>query len=399
MSPLPPVKVRDMTPTLAQKQVCSTTRPTSTGGIWQAGNGPAADSNGFVYLITGNGDFGAANNNYGDSYLKFSQTTNGLTLADYFTPYNQDALNNGDIDVGSAGLLILPDSAGSAAHPHLLLGGSKANNIFLLDRDNLGQFNSTSDSQIVQEPNNAVGGMWCSPAYFNGMFYIVGQSDSLKSFTISNGQMGTTPTAHSAIAFGSSTPCISANGTNNAIVWAVEAYSSIGGGAAVLHAFNATNVAQELYNSGQNLARDNPGGAIEYTVPTVANGKVYVGAQYALSVFGIGNFIAAPTISPSGGIYTNSITVTRLNSLPGDDLLHPGWHDAHGQFHPLYRSFCHYQHGRDPGDCGQTRRGQQRRHHRGIFQQRLSRQRHRPPGRLLRQSGQNLQQSPHFAAH
>ncbi len=303
--------------TLAQTGVFNDTPNGGLGGIWQAGNGPAADSDGYIYLITGNGTFGVSSNNFGDSYLKLAATTNGLALADYFTPYNQDALNTGDIDVGSAGLFIVPDSAGSTAHPHLLLGGSKANTIYLLDRDNLGKYNTNSDSQIVQELNNAVGGMWCSPAYFNGMFYIVGQSDSLKSFTISNGQMGVTPTAHSAISFGSSTPCISADGTNNAIVWAMEAYSSIGGGAAVLHAFNATNVAQELYNSGQNLARDNPGGAIEYTVPAIVNGKVYVGAQYALSVFGNGNFLAAPVISPNGGIYTNSVTVTITDATPG----------------------------------------------------------------------------------
>ncbi len=302
--------------TLAQTGVFNDTPNAGLGGIWQAGNGPAADSNGFIYLITGNGAFNAASNNFGDSYLKLA-ATNGLTLADYFTPYNQQALADGDIDVGSAGLFILPDSAGSAAHPHLLLGGSKANTIYLLDRDNLGKYNSASDSQIVQELNNAVGGMWCSPAYFNGMFYIAGAGDALKSFTISNAKMSASPTARSSINFGQSTPCISANGTNNAIVWNMEAYSSISGGAGVLHAFNATNVSQELYNSTQNPARDNPGGAIEYTVPTIANGKVYVGAQYALSVFGVGNFIAAPTISPNGGIYTNSVTVTLADTTAG----------------------------------------------------------------------------------
>jgi hypothetical protein len=305
--------------TLAQTGVFNDTPNAGLGGIWSAGNGPAADSNGFIYVMTGNGAFDAASSNYGDSYLKLAPTNTGLglTLADYFTPYNQEALNNGDIDVGSAGLLILPDSAGSALHPHLLLGGSKANTVYLLDRDNLGKYNTTSDSQIVQELNNAVGGMWCSPAYFNGMFYIAGQGDYLKAFTISNAQMSTAPIARSTFTFGSSTPCISANGTSNAIVWNLEAYSSISGGAAVLHAFNATNVAQTLYSSTQVPSRDNPGGAIEYTVPTIANGKVYVGAQYSLSVFGNGNFLTAPTISPGGGVYTNSVTVTMADSTAG----------------------------------------------------------------------------------
>jgi uncharacterized repeat protein (TIGR03806 family) len=292
------------------------------GGIWSAGCGPAADAKGFVYLNTGNGPFDSTTNNYGDSYLKLAITnnpTNSLALVDYFTPYNQQALANSDIDVGSAGYLVLPDSAGSSNHPHLLLGGSKANTIYLLDRDSMGKYNSANDSQIVQELNGAVGGMWCSPAYFNGMFYIAGSGDSLKSFTISNGVMSASPTAHSATSFGQSTPCISANGVNNAIVWNVEAYSSVG--SAVLHAFNATNVSQELYNSTQDQARDNPGSALEYTIPAIVNGKVYVGAQYAVSVYGIGNFLVAPTISPSGEIFTNSVTIT-INEASSGALIY-----------------------------------------------------------------------------
>ncbi len=297
--------------TLAQRDVFNDDPNAGYGGIWMTGNGPAADTNGNVYLNTGNGTYDA-NNDYGDSILKFNGT-NGLTLADYFTPYNQAMLSSQDLDVSSAGLLLLPDSVGTASHRHLLLSGSKTGALFLLDRDNLGHFNSGSDSQIVQELNGAVGGMWCSPAYFNGHIYIIGQSDYLKCFTISAGAMSAAPIAQSPTAIGYATPTISANGTNNAIVWTMNS----SGGSATLYAYNATNVAQELYNSGQNFARDNAGSSVEFTLPTVANGKVYVGAQYAVSVFGNGIFIAPPTISPNGGIYVNSVSVTLSDTTPG----------------------------------------------------------------------------------
>ncbi|HWY30909.1 MAG TPA: hypothetical protein VNX46_09155, partial [Candidatus Acidoferrum sp.] len=144
--------------TLAQTGIFNANPNGSDGGFWQSGCGPAADSTGNIYLETGNGNWDSTNSNYGNSVLKLS-TTNGLTLVDYFTPYNQLELNLADIDVGSAGEIIVPDSAGSVAHPHLLLAGSKAGTIYLLDRDNMGHFNPTADSQIVQSVSGAVNGM------------------------------------------------------------------------------------------------------------------------------------------------------------------------------------------------------------------------------------------------
>jgi len=308
--------------TLAQTGVFNVTPNAGYGGIWMTGNGPAADNSGYIYLNTGNGNYDA-NNDYGDSYLKLA-ATNGLQLADYFTPYNQASLNSGDTDVSSAGLLLLPDSVGSAAHPHLLIGGSKANTIYLLDRDQMGGFNSSGDSQIVQSLPNAVGGMWSSPAYFNGSFYIIGNGDMLKCFSIAAGVMGTTPTARGPTSYGypGATPTISANGTNNAIVWAIESDAYSSSGPAVLHAYNATNVGQELYNSSQNLSRDNPGPAVEFTLPVVANGKVYVGTEYTMAVFGNASFLPLPTLSPNGGVFTNSITVTLADPMPGITLFY-----------------------------------------------------------------------------
>jgi len=301
--------------TLALKGAYNDEPNAGYGGIWMTGNGMAADTNGSLYFSTGNGT-NDANNDYGDSVMKLS-ATNGLQLADYFTPYNQETLWDQDLDVASAGLLLLPDAAGTPAHRHLLLSGSKTGALFLLDRDNMGHFTPNADTQIVGELNGAVGGMWCSPAYFNGMFYIIGSGDVLKSFSLTNAAMGTTPTAQSAIAFGSSTPAITANGAGNAIVWALDSSAAGSSGPAVLHAFNATNVAQELYNSSQNSGRDAPGSAVEFTLPAIVNGKVYVGGQYSMSVFGNATFLATPTISPNAGTFSESVTVTLADATPG----------------------------------------------------------------------------------
>ena len=152
-----------------------------------------------------------------------------------------------------------------------------------------------------------------SPAYFNGCIYTIGASDYLKCFSIANAALSLTPIAQSPNAFGNATPTISASGTNNAIVWAQNSSS----GSVELFAYNATNVAQQLYNSKQNAARDNAGSAVEFTFPAVANGKVYVGAQYAVSVFGNNTFAATPAITPDGGFYTNSVMVTLSDATAG----------------------------------------------------------------------------------
>ena len=300
--------------TLEQEGVFNTTPNGSAGGIWQAGSGPAADAAGNIYVETGNGTFDAVNQNYGDSVVKFSPA-GGLVLLDYFAPANQLDLNLEDLDIGSAGLILLPDAVGSAAHPHLLVAGSKAGVFWLLDRDQLGQFNAAGDTQIPQEITGATGSMWVTPAYFNGAIYYCAAGDNAKAFAITNGAINTTPASQSTVAInypGSSLE-VSANGVSNAIVWGLDS-SANQSGPAVLNAYDGTNLALELYSSSQNPARDNPGLAIKYTMPTVANGKVYVGAVDALSVFGNISYLAPPVISPNGGIITNSVTVS-LSSL------------------------------------------------------------------------------------
>ena len=312
--------------TLAQTGVFNTAPNIGYGGIWMTGNGPAADTNGAIYLNTGNGTFDANTGgvDYGDSILKLTNGPSGLKVADYFTPYNQSTMNSQDLDVSSAGLLLLPPVNGT----NLLFSGSKFGTAYLVNTANMGQFQSGSDSQIVQALVGAVQGQWSSPAYFNGFLYFIacqnqgGGSDVIKQFAINGTSITTTPVAQGSTAYTypGATPTVSANGTNNGIVWAIQSSAYGSSGPAVLHAFNATNVAQEFYNSSQNLARDNPGAAVLFTVPAVANGKVYVGGQYVMSVFGNGLFLATPIISPNGGIFSGSVLITLADATPGTSL-------------------------------------------------------------------------------
>ena len=271
------------------------------GALWMGGNGLCVDANTNLYLETANGSFSQNTNggDYGDSFVKLS-TTNQLVVADYFTPSNQAHVwQAADRDLGRGGPMLLPDIAsGSTAHPHLLVGGGKAGIMFLIDRDNMGHYNGTdgmtgNDNQIVQEIANAVTAAYGSPAYFNGLIYYqgcglsgTGNTDVMKAFLITNGAIATPPFRISRqYWFPGATPSISANGMSNAIVWAIDSSAYASSGSAVLRAYNATNLALKLYSSNTLLARDDPGDAVNFTVPTVANGKVYVGAQYGLSVW------------------------------------------------------------------------------------------------------------------
>ncbi|HEV7925688.1 MAG TPA: chitobiase/beta-hexosaminidase C-terminal domain-containing protein, partial [Verrucomicrobiae bacterium] len=293
------------------------------GGIWMDGNGLCVDANTNVFFEVGNGSFSAYTNggDYGDSFVKLT-TTNGFEVADYFTPYDQAAMQSVDSDLGSGGALLLPDEVGSPAHPHLIVGAGKEGTIYLVDRDNMGHYIPNDfDKQIVQTLQHAIGGAWSSPAYFNYTIYYQGSADEMKAFTITNGGI-TGPTSQATTAFSGlgGTPTISAFGTNNGIAWTLQSDAFASSGPAVLHAYNATNLAIELYNTSQNPVRDNPGGAIKMTTPTVANGKVYVGAEYNLSVFGFTVFLATPVISPGGGPFTNSVMVTISDATPGSAI-------------------------------------------------------------------------------
>jgi uncharacterized repeat protein (TIGR03806 family) len=299
------------------------------GAIWMSGDGLCVDSNTNLYFEVANGSFSQNTNggDYADSFVKLS-TSNQLAVADYFTPSNQASLQSSDQDLGSGGALLLPDSVGSTAHPHLIVGSAKTRELFLVDRDNMGQYDgSTGTNRDVQEFTPGTGGScYSTPAYFNyTLYYAYAKGNPMYAFAITNAHINTTPLSSSANSFSGfgTTPSISASGTSNGIVWAIDpsvtanAYSA---SPAVLRAYNATNLALQLYNSSQLLSRDNPGNAVKYAVPTVANGKVYVGAQYALSVYGLTTFVATPTISPNGAAFTNSVTVTLSDATPGTSI-------------------------------------------------------------------------------
>jgi outer membrane protein assembly factor BamB len=264
----------------------------SGSGIWQAGLGVAADGNGNIYVTTGNGPFDQtlkggfpANRDYGDTVLKLS-TNNGLNVVDYFTPYNQQQEADSDTDLASGGAVILPaivDSHGKAHH--LLVIAGKDTNVYLLNSNYLGKFNAAGN-KIYQEVDGVnPRGAWSSPAYFNGSIYISGIYTTLKrfQFDFSNPDkplLNTTPAAQTAQEYGfpSITPSISANGTKNGIVWGYEydQYHTI------LHAFDATTLT-ELYNSGSLLG----GTGVKFAVPTICNGRVYVGTSNSLVAFGL----------------------------------------------------------------------------------------------------------------
>ena len=318
--------------TLAQLSAFNTTPNGGLGGFWQGGGGATVDAAGYLYYETGNGSFDATgstfnqtNNSFAMCVLKFSATNGILKLEDYFAPHDAVTLSGQDTDLGSGASIILPDSAGSVAHPHLVVAAGKDQRLYLIDRgtNNMGRFNSANDSQIVQELQGALGGgSFMTPAFFNNTLYYIGWGDTLRAFTMSGGLISATPkqSPENYGDRGGSSPSISANGTSNAILWAIQADGYSSSSPAILRAYNATNVTQELYNSSQNGSRDNPGGAVKFSVPTVANGKVYVGAEYALSVFGLGAFLPTPVISPNGAVFTKSITVTLSNATAGTSL-------------------------------------------------------------------------------
>jgi uncharacterized repeat protein (TIGR03806 family) len=300
------------------------------GGFWDGGGGPSVDAQGNLYFQTGNGTFDGGSNissasDYAMSLIKFS-TTSGLSMVDYFAPSNAVSLSGGDQDLGSGGPIILPDSAGSTAHPHLVVGGGKTPMLYLVDRDNMGRFNGVSGTnKIVQQFNGSINGdRDTTPAFFNNTLYVGAYNGTIGAYSITNALFNTTPveTPDGYDNKGGATPCISANGASNAIMWAIEnSGADFPTTPGILRAYTATNLSKELYSSDQLASRDSSGDAVKFTVPTIANGKVYVGAQYVVTVYGLAsNFASTPVISPDGGVFTNSVTVTLSDSTAGSSI-------------------------------------------------------------------------------
>ena len=277
--------------TLAQTSALDVTPNGSEGAIWQAGGGIAADTSSNIYFLDGNGTWdGTVNVNgfptksdFGNGFIKLS-TSSGLQVADFFEPFNTSSESAGDTDFGSGGPLVLPDMTDSTnTVRHLAVGAGKDGNIYLVDRDNMGKWNSKNNTNAYQVIAGGLSnGEWAVPAYFNGTVYYGGVSDKLQAFSFSQAKLTAMPTSSSSesYAYPGTSPSISANGTSNAIVWAIG-----NAGSGVLHAYDATNLANELYNSSTVPAdsfADN-----KFVTPTIANGKVYVGTTSSVAVFGL----------------------------------------------------------------------------------------------------------------
>ncbi|HEV2654225.1 MAG TPA: hypothetical protein VGT82_04675 [Ktedonobacteraceae bacterium] len=286
------------------------------GGIWMSGAAPAVDNNGYMYLTTGNGDMNLnrGGRNAGDSIVKLD-IQHALLVSDYFTPFNQVCLDGRDDDLSSGGVLLLPDQKSS--HPHVLVAIGKEGRVYVIEREHMGHFtpdphltcNTTEEKRvnvdkILQElPPLTVGRLFGIPAYWSGarnssdFIYVGGFNDSLRALPIlRNGLLASHASSQSPekFAFSGATPSISSNGNipDTGIVWVNSPSRCFSPGCnpqgdGVLRAYDATNLGKELYNSQQNAARDRADSYVKFSVPTVANGKVFVGTQTRLDIYGL----------------------------------------------------------------------------------------------------------------
>jgi len=280
--------------TLAQTSTLDIGLNARGGGpsIWMSGAGMAADSAGNIYLLAANGVFEKTLTNgfpsggdYGNAFVKISTTGGVLAVADYWEMDNEVSENGADADLGSGGVVLLPDVKDSGGTVrHLAVGAGKDRNIYVVDRDNMGKFSAGSNN-VWQELDGVLpGGIWAGPAYFNGTVYYGDVSGTLKAFPVSQAKLASSPTSESASSFGypGTSPTISANGATNGIVWVAENSSP-----AVLHAYDATDLSKELYNSAQAGSRDACGAGNKFIAVTIADGKVFMGTTSSVCVFGL----------------------------------------------------------------------------------------------------------------
>lgn len=288
--------------------------PIAAGGIWQGGGGLASDGSN-VYFATGNGMFDPSVGSFGDSIVRMDIKT--LSFLDWFTPSNQNNLNDYDADLGSGAAMLLPSSASGSSGKKLLVQSGKEGTLYLMDAANLGKFHSTD--AIWQELPYTMGGIWGCPAYFNNTIFYGPIYSPIVAFNINNGFIsGTGPSQFTSTyyQYPGPTPAVSANGVNDGIVWAIQTDNAAGGSPAVLHAYDAAHISTELYNSASTQGRDSLSGAVKFNVPTVANGKVYVGTADSVGVFGLGTWAPAPTVTPAGGNYQHSVQVSVADGNP-----------------------------------------------------------------------------------
>jgi outer membrane protein assembly factor BamB len=282
--------------TLAQKSVLNVTPNGNEGAIWAAGAGLAADPSGNIYFLDANGTFDTAldkngfpvDGDYGNAIMKLSTKKGQLAVADYFNMNNTVAESDKDEDLGSGGAMVIPNIKDSSGAIHqLVVGAGKDANIYLADRINMGKFNPNNNSQLYQEVTGGLsGGVYSAPAYTNDRIYYGAVGDHIKAFAFnSSAKLNSTPQSQTGTSFGfpGATPSISGSAKADLILWAAENTSP-----AVLHAYNASNLAVELYNSNQaSGGRDQFGNGNKFITPMIANGKVYVGTKTGVGVFGL----------------------------------------------------------------------------------------------------------------
>ncbi len=273
--------------TLKQRAVFNTSPDGDESGIWQGDAGLAADSAGHVYAVTGNGSFDespAHRRNWGTSVLQLTLHDSTLVVRQHFTPPNQAALSKDDQDLGSSGAVLLP---GPASHPALIVVAGKDGTTWLIDRDKMGGYNPEGPSGAVQGFKTSEGGFGAA-AYWNHTVYLWGSNNVLKAFAVTDTGLALKGQGTKQLTDPGATPVISANGDKDGIVWAVETHTWNGEDQiAVLHAYDANDVARELWNSAQNGTRDQAGTALRFAMPTVAAGKVYLGTKNEVDVYGL----------------------------------------------------------------------------------------------------------------
>ncbi len=310
--------------TTLQQTAAMCTSPNGFGaGVWASGAGMPIDDDvpgGRMFFDTGNGDNDAnlplsQSTELGESIVDLSLANGGLTPTDSFTTFNAVTLTAGDEDMGSGGILMVPDQQGD--HPHILVQAGKEGRIVVLDRDNLGGYASeaTSNTNALQDIMGEIGGCWCTPAYWNSKIYIWPMKDTAKVFDLNNGVLTGGPSSESTITSANPSPSfsISSNGDQQGIAWAVRSDQFSTHGALVLYAWDANDLTNTIYESDANASRDAGGPAARYSIPMVTNGKVYVAADGEVDVYGLlapEQNAAAPLISPNGGTFSSAQNVT-----------------------------------------------------------------------------------------
>jgi hypothetical protein len=270
---------------LKQKAVFNASPDADDGGIWGGDTGPAADNSGNIFVSIGNGRFDVSKGgrDYGDALLKLDGQT--LKVSDYFAPFNVDALDASDSDLGSGGPTLLPDQPGT--HPHMAVVEGKGGVLYLVDRDHMGHWQPANDSHAVQTMP-LPGGVFGAMTYWNHYLYALSDSDSLREFDVKDGKLSLKAKSSNTFPGVSATPIVSANGAKDGVVWLLRSKGwNTPDRSAVLYAYDANDVSHELYDSNQNVARDHAGVALRFNIPTVVNGHVYVGSRQEVDVYGL----------------------------------------------------------------------------------------------------------------